>query len=67
MANGSRVEDFIELERLYADRPAAYRKRVLGLVLLGYGYVAFCVLVIVGFVADVADGLLGRAFLRIGN
>src|SRR5262245_63066716 len=46
----STLPDFSELEHLYQERPAAYRRRVLGLVCLGYGYIALCVLVILGFV-----------------
>jgi len=51
MAAEARVEDFTVLERMYAERPAAYRRRVFGLVCLGYAYIGFCLLVIAGFVA----------------
>jgi Zn-dependent protease with chaperone function len=60
MATPSTVEDFVELERLYADQPAVYRRPVFGLVCLGYGYIAFCLLLISGF-------LLGGAALLVSG
>lgn len=56
MASAAPVAEHHTLERLYEENPSAYRRRVRGLIWLGYGYIAACLLVIVGFV--VGGGLL---------
>ncbi len=68
------TREHVELERLYAEDPPAYRSRVRRLVWLGYGYVGACLLVIAGFIgggiAIFASGTLRFGlldeFLRIG-
>jgi Zn-dependent protease with chaperone function len=59
------------MERLAADRPAAYRRRVFGLAFLGYGYLALVVLVLLALCALTlaslkAAALAARLFFVVG-
>jgi hypothetical protein len=45
------IERMERMERIAVARPRAYRRRVFGLAALGYGYLAFVVLVLLGLTA----------------
>ncbi|HEY8518750.1 MAG TPA: hypothetical protein VIN61_01620 [Gammaproteobacteria bacterium] len=44
------VSEYAALERLYVDSPGRYRHKVLGLIALGYAYVAASVVIVLAVV-----------------
>jgi Zn-dependent protease with chaperone function len=65
MSQDVELAEYVELERLYSEDPDAYRGRVKRLVWLGYGYIAACLAVILGFLVG-GGALFATGTLRLG-